>query len=412
MLIQEASVNLHNMLTLRYDPTLAPTPSTSVLIALDKKHRPKLRIRRRSSPPSSYDIESAIKKGIRAKIEQPGVRRISLALSAGVDSNVVASLVRKEAPDIPIHCLTVSFDESSEAPIAKKIAESLDVEFHEIKVDNPLKNLPLLISIIKEPRWNIYQYYLFEEARSISDLIFTGDGGDELFAGYVFRYKKYLDNLKKNFTWLEKTQLYLQCHERDWVPDQEEMFGEKIAFNWQSIYLVLKPFFDNNMDTLEQVLRSDFNGKLLYDFIPTNQKYKEYFDLDIAAPLLSDDVVELSMKIPVNMKYDYSRNIGKLPLRDILKRNMSFDIGDNKMGFGMDLVKFWFRQGKDIVTSNLEHARIFEDKVINRDWYVKSLIRIQDTKDPRYINKMFQLFALELWYKMFITRELSVVSSV
>jgi len=102
-------------------------------------------------------------------------------------------LIRKEFPEVDMECLNVTFDEdSSEALRAGQIAETYDAGFHEIHVENPLKDLPMLLSIIKEPRWNVYQYYFIEKARSISNVLFTGDGGDELFAGYTFRYKKLL----------------------------------------------------------------------------------------------------------------------------------------------------------------------------------------------------------------------------
>jgi asparagine synthase (glutamine-hydrolysing) len=308
----------------------------------------------------------------------------------------------------------VSFDDGSiESIDAREIAESQNAGFHEIHVENPLRDLPLLLSIIKEPRWNVYQYYFIENARSISNTLFTGDGGDELFAGYIFRYKKFLENVKSNYSWQDRVQTYLQCHERDWVPDQEDMFGAKIEFTWTSIYLFLKKYFDNNLDPLEQVLLADYHGKLMYDFIPTNEKYFRHFNINGIAPLLSNEIIDLSIKIPVSIKYDFASNIGKIQLREIIKRNISSYSAENKkMGFGMDLVKFWFRIGKEIVTSNLEKGRIFEDKIINREWYIKSLTRISQNKDPRYISKMLQLLSLEIWYKLFITYEMSSTSSI
>ncbi|MGA9171292.1 MAG: asparagine synthase C-terminal domain-containing protein [Nitrososphaeraceae archaeon] len=403
-------VNISNLLTLRYDPT---SVSTNEIRNITYKEISNWR-QHANGIPSDKDIENAIRRLIRTRIEEYQASRITVALSSGIDSNVILSLIRKEFPTINIECLTVSFDDGSiESIDAKEIAESHNAGFHEIHVENPLRDLPLLLSIIKEPRWNVYQYYFIEKARSISNTLFTGDGGDELFAGYIFRYKKFLENVKSNYSWQDGVQTYLQCHERDWVPDQEDMFGAKIEFTWSSIYLLLKKYFDNDLDPLEQVLLADYHGKLMYDFIPTNEKYFRHFNINGIAPLLSNEIIDLSIKIPVSLKYDFASNMGKIQLREIIKRNISSYSAENKkMGFGMDLVKFWFRIGKEIVTSNLEKGRIFEDKIINREWYIKSLTRISQNKDPRYISKMLQLLSLEIWYKLFITYEMSSTSSL
>ena len=62
-------------------------------------------------------------------------------------------------------------------------------------------------------------------------------------------------------SWKEKTELYLSCHERDWVPNQSELFGPKINFSWEKIYPIFKNYFDNDLSPLDQVFLSDFNGK-------------------------------------------------------------------------------------------------------------------------------------------------------
>jgi asparagine synthase (glutamine-hydrolysing) len=405
-------VNVANLLTLRYDPEVGNNGTIRNI-----SYKEVLKFRQSSDHvPSSAQVEAVLRKKIRNQIHEFGAKRISLAISAGIDSNLIFCLIRKEFPEIELDCLTVTFDNeddiSSEVLTARKIVESQNAAFHEIYVGNPLKDLPLLISIIKEPRWNIYQYYFIEKANTISKVLFTGDGGDELFGGYTFRYRKFVENLKSDHSWVDRVRLYLLCHERDWVQDQESMFGSSVKFTWSSIYEALKKYFDNDLDPLEQVLLADYHGKLMYDFVPTNQKYFTHFGINGVAPLLSEDVITLSEKIPARVKYDYQANIGKIPLREILKRNVSPEISrlieDKKMGFSIDLTKFWIKYGKEIVTSNLDRARIFEDNIINRDWYSNSMRRIDEDKfKVRDISKMLQLLSLEIWYRLFVTCEIT-----
>jgi asparagine synthase (glutamine-hydrolysing) len=417
--------NIVNLLTLRYDPNIANSN-----VIRDITYQEIINHRQSSGRiPSSIEIENAIRKTIKKKIEELQPNRIAVAISAGVDSNVILSLIRKEFPNIEIDCLTVSFDDDngnegdnnssseSEVKYAKKIAEGQNAKFHAIYLDNPLKDLPMLISIVKEPRWNIYQYYFIEKARALSSILFTGDGGDELFGGYTFRYRRFMQNLNnQDCSWIDRVRLYLLCHERDWVPDQEHIFGENIKFSWSPIYMTLKKYFDNNLEPLEQVFLADYHGKLMYDFIPTNEKYFKHFRLYGVAPLLSKDIIDLSTKIPFDLKYDLASNSGKIQLRQIIKNSMSSSmsnfIENKKMGFSIDLIKFWLKHAKEIVTSNLDKGIIFEDKIVNRNWYNKSLIRINETQDTRYISKMLQLLSLEIWYKLFITSEASPKSSL
>ena len=405
-------VNLANLLTLRYDPESGNSGALRNIMSEEILYL------RRTTPysPTSEEIETAIRSEIRNKINSIGVERITLAISAGIDSNLILCLVRKEFPHIKLDCLTVRFEseneDSSEVLIAKKIAEYHDAGFYEIYIENPLKDLPLLISIVKEPRWNVYQYYFIEKASTISNVLFTGDGGDELFAGYTFRYRRFIENLPSTNSWIERARLYLTCHERDWVPDQDSMFGPSVKFDWASIYRILRIYFDNDLEPLEQVLLADYHGKLMYDFVPTNQKYFTHFGINGIAPLLSNKVIMLSERIPVNLKYDCGTNVGKIQLRQILRRNASLNIShlieDKKMGFSIDLPKFWISFGKEMVTMNLEKARIFEDKIINKDWYFKSMRRIEaDRFNVRDISKMLQLLSLEIWYKLFVTSEIT-----
>ncbi|HEY7571304.1 MAG TPA: asparagine synthase C-terminal domain-containing protein [Nitrososphaeraceae archaeon] len=363
--------------------------------------------------PNSLRIEKAIRNVIRKSVETNGAERVAIALSTGVDSNLIFSLLRDEYPNISINSYSVGFYDNHEPLIAKQISESREASFKHIIVDNPLRDLVKMISIIKEPRWNIYQYYFIKEAKSYSNVLFTGDGGDELFAGYTFRYRKYLSSIPAKSTLLERTKVYLQCHERDWVPDQESMFTKNMKFSWLSIYDIFEKYFNNTLEPLDQLLCADYNGKLLHDFVPTNEKYFKHFDIKGEAPLLDDEIVGISLMIPPRLKYDFTNNVGKIPLRTILKRNSNYNFKENeKIGYGMDLKALWSKEGREIIMSNMENGQIFENKIIDYAWYRNALSRVDNTGDQRYISKLLQLLSLEIWYKLFITRELKGTESL
>jgi asparagine synthase (glutamine-hydrolysing) len=391
---------------LRYDPTIEVTSSVPKITS------EQIKIKRNGTYPSSKHIEKELRDILNTAISSHNPKTISLALSTGVDSNLMLSLLRDEYPNLDIKCISVSFDEADEAVYAKEIAESKDTDFYNVTVDNPLKDLPFLISIVKEPRWNLYQYYFMDKSKKYTDVLFTGDGGDELFGGYTFRYTKFLRLLNEGDDWKQRTTHYLECHERDWVLDQEKIFGENIKFDWSSIYSLLKPYFDNNLEPLDQVFLADYNGKLIYDFVPTNDKFFNYLGITGVSPILDKKIIDMSLRIPPSIKFNMESNMGKLPLREILSRLDTKNISDSKIGFGMDLKKLWTSSAKEIVGSTMSNASIFRDKIISRDFYECAIKRIEETYDVRYISKMLQLLSLEIWYKMFITFESSPKSSL
>ena len=302
------------MLTLRYDPTI------EIKTSVPKVVPDQVKIKRNKTYPSSKEIEKELRQIINNNISKFEPKTISLALSTGVDSNLMLSLIRDEYPKLDIKCISVSFDDTSESTYAKKIAESKDTDFYNVTVDNLFKDLPSLIGIIKEPRWNLYQYYFIEKSKKYSNILFTGDGGDELFGGYTFRYTKFLKLFNEGDDWKRRVSHYLECHERDWVPDQETIFGENIKFDWSSIYRILKIYFNNDLNPLDQVFLADYSGKLIYDFVPTNDKFFNYFGVTGLSPILDDKIIDMSFRIPPSIKFSKESNMGKIPLREILSR--------------------------------------------------------------------------------------------
>lgn len=387
---KQTLLTITNILTLRYDPTQKPLlPKLGWKDFIPSKTEPSLEF-----------IEQSIKNQI-----PKNVKNASIALSGGVDSTLSLTMLRNVLPEAEINAISVRFAESvDEIDAAEKIARHFNTEHHIIEIDNYLKELPKAISILKLPFWDIHWYYVAKKAQTISTILVSGDGGDELFGGYTFRYKKFLEITNENSTPLEKIQAYLQCHQRDWVPDQDKIFGNKALFSWEHVYSYLYPYFDNSLSRLDQVILADYSGKLLYNFSLVNSSLHDNFKLKSISPLLSNELISYMPSISNQYKYDKTNNVGKLLLRKLLaKYKIDSFTSTEKLGFNVNTINLWKSHGRRLCKNYLIDGQIIKAGLINNDWLSQY---IDKNLDIRYVNKFLGLLALEIWYRLFVTKEI------
>ena len=389
-------LSITDILTLRYDSSISPN--------LPKKTWKDFETINRS--PDIELIQTLISEDVSKKIESLNAKKLCIALSGGVDSTLILSLIRKSNPNIEIDAISIKFANSvDETPNASKIAQKFEANHHILSLENYLSELPNAISQIKLPFWDLHWYYVVKKSQTLSNILVSGDGGDEVFGGYTFRYEKFLSLTSINSTPLEKVKAYLSCHERDRVPDQESLFDHKSNFSWNSIYEKLLPYFDNPLSRLEQVFVADYNGKLLYNFNPINSRVAKNFGVHVIAPLLNKNLINYGLKIPSKFKYDQTKNIGKLPLRALLVKHQADSlISKEKLGFNVNTINLWNSHGRRLCEQYLLNSRIVEDGWIKQEWIDKYLNKTD--LNVMYVNKFLGLLAFEIWYRLFITNEM------
>jgi len=384
-----------NILTLRYDPFLK-----SKLPILTWKN-----FTGNNAKPSLDDIQNIIQNSLRNKIGRSNQKEIAIGLSGGVDSILTLAILKKTFPEIKINAISIKFADSMDETIsAKKITQKLDVNHTIIYLENYLSELPKAIDIIKLPFWDLHFYHLAKNAKKNSNYLITGDGGDELFGGYTFRYQKFLSLVNEKSSPLERVKSYLECHQRDWVPDQEKFFNEALHFSWHSAYKRLLQYFDNPLKPIQQVFLADYNGKLLHNWSPLFTKITNHFRIHFITPLLSKELIKYAIEIPPHLKYDTKKNVGKLLLRRLLDNYIDNNlIKETKQGFTVDTLNLWKSYGKKLCKEYLTDAHIVKDNWINQNWinhYIDKKLNV------RYVNKFLGLLAFEIWYRLFITKEM------
>jgi len=351
-------------------------------------------------------IEDYIRHTIRNEVGE-NLDKIGISLSSGIDSTLVLALLRKEFPSIKIESISVKFSQSiDETDSSKKISEKFDTNHHILEIDNFLEELPQAINIVKQPFWDLHWYYLVKKMKELTPVFLSGDGGDELFGGYTFRYKKFLELTNENSTTEEKIISYLNCHERDWVPDQEMIFGNQCKFNWDEIYDTLRPYFNNSLSNLNQVLLADYNGKLLHNMQPLYSLIHKHFGVTNITPIQNNETIRLSCQLPDSSKYHFSTNTGKIPLVNLIERyGLTNLISQKKQGFSVNTINMWNSYGKQIFLHYFDKSRLIEDNILNSNWIQN--YSGKSNLNVRYVNKLLGILALEIWYRLFITKELN-----
>jgi len=354
--------------------------------------------------------EEFVEKSIRRKISHEigtNTGKIGISLSSGIDSTLILALLREEYPSNEIESVSVKFSESTdETNASKKISEKFQTNHHILEIDNFLEELPNAISIVKQPFWDLHWYYLVKKMKNFTNVFLSGDGGDELFGGYTFRYKKFLKLTNENSTTNEKIIAYLNCHERDWVPDQESIFGKENQFSWNDIYKILEPYFDNTLPRLTQVFLADYNGKLIHNMQPLYKSIHDYFSIRNITPIQNEELIQFSCLLRNDQKYDFKSNQGKIILVNLLEKyNLKYLTSLQKQGFSVNTANLWNSYGKKIFLHYFDKSRLIEDKIINSDWIEKYISK--NNLDTRYINKFLGILALEIWYRLLITKEMN-----
>jgi asparagine synthase (glutamine-hydrolysing) len=131
-------------------------------------------------------IDAALREATRLRLRSD--EPVGAFLSGGLDSGIVTAMA---AQQYPRQLLTVSigFEESAfdERPLARQVAERYGTDHHEVLVTPSTEILPTIAAAFDQPYANpsaIPTYYVAQAARRRLKVVLTGDGGDEILAGY------------------------------------------------------------------------------------------------------------------------------------------------------------------------------------------------------------------------------------
>lgn len=158
-------------------------------------------------PPENLSPEQA-HRPLRETLERAVVKRlmsdvpIGVLLSGGLDSSVVAAIARRHVGQL--HSFAVGTEGSPDLEAARHVASALRTTHHEyvLSVEDVVAHLPRILYYLESfdqdlVRSGIPCYFAARLAAEHVKVVLTGEGADELFAGYRY-YRTYLDPVALN----------------------------------------------------------------------------------------------------------------------------------------------------------------------------------------------------------------------
>jgi asparagine synthase (glutamine-hydrolysing) len=357
---------------------------------------------------------------------------IGVFLSGGIDSSAVTAFIEPVSQSDSIKTFSVGFsDQIDERPFARLMAERYKTEHYELFInDNITDVFQNILTYFDEPFADssaIPTYLISKEARKHVKVILTGDGGDELFAGYdSYLYQKYqLGHRIPNKIARELSQLSVHFLGKSYLErflPKGEIAGAYRHWLWvRSIFTEseikkltasdltnpLSFFAENrwcrfpNLDPLSQAFEHDINFYLPDDLLKKVDMASMFASLECRAPFLDYRLVEFALKIPgyLKLKNDSLKYILKHSLINHLPQPI---LNRSKCGFGLP-VAAWLNGGlKDITRDLLSPGCKLEQslsKDVLRDYIKKFHTAPLTTDDFRVSYRIWLFLILELWMR-------------
>lgn len=361
-------------------------------------------------------------------------------LSGGIDSSLITALAQSQSAS-PVHTFSIGFSvaEFDETRYAAEVAEHLGTQHERFEV-NPsgVDLLDKLVWHYDEPFGDssaIPTWYLSELTKRKVTVALSGDGGDELFAGYeryralwlskhiqrciplhrvpgiglvqrlpdsnrrrsiIRRGKRFLEALgqssvRRYLNWLQifPESLRASLYRDDFLvelPDEDPF--EFLNQAWQR---------SAGRDVVTQASMSDVLTYLPCDLMTKVDIASMAHGLEVRQPLLDYRVVEHAASMPVQFKFRGSR--GKLILRDAFGSMIPEAIWTrSKMGFGVPIAGWFRNELRERVRDTLlaDDARIH---AFMRSEAIQSLVDEHQAGAQNHGYRLWNLLILETWLR-------------
>jgi asparagine synthase (glutamine-hydrolysing) len=369
---------------------------------------------------------------------------LGLFLSGGLDSSAITAFAARHSPE-QVKTFTVGFANSKfydELPAANLVAQKFRTEHHILQADEACADsMTRVVRHFDEPFGNptaILEYIITKLMRKHVKVAISGDGGDELFGGYV-RYagaglaRRYrllpkfitkglvsrLSTLMNDATdgrhgfrrvrefaqsaWQAEEDMYL-----DWVgyfsaAEKQELYAPAFAMavGDRDSGDFLRQFFRRgaHLDPLSRLGYVDSASFLCCNCLEYADRMSMANSLEVRAPFTDYRLLEFALQVPQKMKVRRmtTKWITRQALRDVLPEEV---LEKKKMGFNPPLPQ-WINGELKPAIRQLLSPKVVESRGIFRPEAVQKLLR--DHEEHRRDNalKIWALLMVEVWQRMY-----------
>lgn len=359
-------------------------------------------------------------------------------LSGGVDSSTVVGLMAGQMTQ-PVKTFSIGFNEDSydELKYARLTAKKFGTDHHEFLVT------PDICEVVDQLAWHfdepfadssaIPTYVVSKLAREHVKVVLTGDGGDELFAGYT-RYLteqqrskfdlvprivreglmepvsrglphgawgrnylhnvsldpigRYLDNVSV-FTGLNKGSLY--------TADFSDQLRDSSHLNsyFRELSLNVK-----TKAPLDSLLYIDSKTYLPGDILTKVDRMSMAVSLEARVPLLDHKLIEFVTRIPAAMKLagNETKHLFKKAIADLVPAEI---INRPKQGFGVPIQAWINQQLRERIRDTLNDPRTLQRGYVSRS-HVELLLDEHERGRRDHAMGLWSLLMLELWHRQYV----------
>ena len=394
------------------------------------------------------ELKELLERAVTARLEAADVP-VGLFVSGGLDSGVVAAIARKAKETL--ECFSIGFEEASfdESRYAQQVARSLGIKHHlkVFRAQEMLHMVERLPEILDEPLADpsiLPLYLLSQFAAEHMKVVLSGDGGDELFAGYqTYQAHKlvtiydalpgFVKESVKAFAFrLPVSHKYLsldfkikQFLKGVGVSSEVRFFLWRGAFSNAERHALLRPEVRLELQNenayeeiyryvrksgltkeLERILYLSMKLYLQDNNLVTVDRASMANGLEVRSPLLDRDVVDFVCRLPMEYKLNglKTKYILKKVAEELLPRNVVYR---KKKGFGVPLAKWLTGELREFMLDYLSQERIERQGIFHYPC-VSQLIDEQLTMKKDNRELLWTLLVFQTWYERYIESARSV----